>query len=213
MLLLSGYLLFDKPLTASWKSSRSTTTNVDSQQKEQAYFNHSLRYTIVCPFDDALVRDISADAISFNLFFMLNCGASFGSARLDFPLRSQSHEVDKPILKDSESDIRELLNKHFLARSLSVSSDMNRACISTGKVSMRSHITIITPESTANNEATIQNNDQHYIACESEEIRISSPRSSINKSTMAARLMSRSDVALSKIKAITTEHEEKEGLI
>ena len=213
MLLLSGYLLFDKPLTASWKSSRSTTTNVDSQQKEQAYFNHSLRYTIVCPFDDALVRDISADAISFNLFFMLNCGASFGSARLDFPLRSLSHEIDKPILKDSESNIRELLNKHFLARSLAVSSNTNRACFSTGKVSMRSHITIITPESTANNEATIQNNDQHYIACESEEIRISSPRSSINKSTMAARLMSRSDVALSKIKAITTEYEEKEGLL
>jgi len=213
MILLAGYLLFDKPLTASWKSSRSTTTNVDSQQKEQAYFNHSLRYTIVCPFDDALVRDISADAISFNLFFMLNCGASFGSARLDFPLRSLSHEIDKPILKDSESNIRELLNKHFLARSLAVSSNTNRACFSTGKVSMRSHITIITPESTANNEATIQNNDQHYIACESEEIRISSPRSSINKSTMAARLMSRSDVALSKIKAITTEHEEKEGLI
>jgi len=217
MLLLAGYLLFDKPLTASWKSARNTTRNVGSQEKEKAYFNHSLRYTIVCPFDDALERDTSADAISFNLFFMLNCGASFGSARLDFPLRSQSHEVDKPILKDSESDIRELLNKHFLARSLSVSSDMNRACISTGKVSMRSHITIITPESTpestANNDATMQNNDQHYIACESEEIRISSPRSSINKSTMAARLMSRSDVAISKIKAITTEHEEKEGLI
>jgi len=213
MILLAGYLLFDKPLTASWKSARKTTRNVGSQEKEQAYFNHSLQYTIVCPFDDALVRDTSADAISFNLFFMLNCGASFGSARLDFPLRSLSHEIDKPILKDSESNIRELLNKHFLARSLAVSSNTNRACFSTGKVSMRSHITIITPESTANNEATIQNNDQHYIACESEEIRISSPRSSINKSTMAARLMSRSDVALSKIKAITTEHEEKEGLI
>jgi len=213
MLLLAGYLLFDNPLTASWKNARNTTRNVGSQQKEQAYFNHSLRYTIVRPFDDALVRDTSADAISFNLFFMLNCGDSFGSARLDFPLRSQSNEIVKPILKDNVSDIRELLNKHFLARLVAVSGSTNRACISTGKVSMRSHITIVTPESSTNNEATPQNNNQRFIACESEEIRISSPRSSINRSTMAARLMSRSDVALSKIKAITTEHEEKEGLI